>query len=71
MLAQEVSSSAIIKEAESNGIAILKFQQFGVFRVLFPWKEHDVQQWFLLGHQDALRILGRVYALMHIPGTVW
>jgi hypothetical protein len=56
--------------AKSHGIAILEFEQFGWLSFLFPIQERSVQQWFMNGHQDALTILNRTYALIHIPGTV-
>lgn len=56
--------------AESHGIAVLEFEQFGWLNFLFPIRERSVQQWFMHGHQDALTFLNRTYALIHIPGTV-
>ncbi|KAK6007808.1 hypothetical protein QM012_004622 [Aureobasidium pullulans] len=55
--------------AESHGLAILEFEQHGVLSFLFP-NELKVQQWFMRNHQDALSSLNKVYALIHIPGTV-
>lgn len=56
--------------AESHAIAVLEFEEFSWLRFLFPIRETQVQQWFIHGHQDALTVLNRVYALIHIPGTV-
>lgn len=56
--------------AESHGIAVLEFEQFGWLSFLFPIRERSVQQWFMHGHQHALTVLNRTYALIHIPGTV-
>jgi len=56
--------------AESHGIAVLEFEQFGWLSFLFPIQERSVQQWFMEGHQGALTFLNRTYALIHIPGTV-
>ncbi|KAH0011985.1 hypothetical protein KCU78_g9867, partial [Aureobasidium melanogenum] len=55
--------------AESHGLAILEFEQHGFLSFLFP-HELKVQQWFMQNHQDALSSLNKVYALIHIPGTV-
>lgn len=56
--------------AESHGIAVLEIEQFSWLSFLFPIRETNVQQWFMNGHQDALTVLNRAYALIHIPGTV-
>ena len=56
--------------SQANALRILEFEQNSIFSFLFPIKEHDVQHWFMKGHQDALTFLNRLYALMHIPGTV-
>lgn len=56
--------------AQEHGIAVLEAEQFGPLRFLFPLRERDVQQWFMHGHQDALTVLNKCYALIHIPGTV-
>jgi hypothetical protein len=45
-------------------------QEHGLLSFLFPVRERDVQQWFMYGHQDALTVLNKCYALIHIPGTV-
>jgi hypothetical protein len=50
--------------AQSHGLAVLEFE-----KSLFPSERH-VQQWFMHGHQDALTVLNKAYALIHIPGTV-
>jgi hypothetical protein len=56
--------------AQEHGIAVLEAEEYGVLRFLFPVRERDVQQWFMHGHQDALTVLNKCYALIHIPGTV-
>ena len=56
--------------AESHGIDVLEFEEFSWLCFLFPLREKDVQQWFMNGHQDALTVLNKIYALIHIPGTV-
>jgi len=56
--------------AQEHGIAVLEAEEFGLLRFLFPVRERDVQQWFMHGHQDALTVLNKCYALIHIPGTV-
>jgi hypothetical protein len=56
--------------AQDHGIAVLEFEQFSGLNFLFPWRERDVQQWFMHGHQDTLTVLNKAYALIHIPGTV-
>lgn len=56
--------------AQSHGIWVLEFEQFSPLAFLFPLHELSVQQWFMHGHQDLLTVLNRVYALIHIPGTV-
>ncbi|THV97578.1 hypothetical protein D6D27_02034 [Aureobasidium pullulans] len=55
--------------AESHGLAVLDFEQHGFLSPLFP-SEQEIQQWFMHGHQDALTVLNKAYALIHIPGTV-
>ncbi|KAF1344145.1 PAP2 superfamily-domain-containing protein [Delphinella strobiligena] len=62
--------TGIWEVAESHGIAILEIEQFSWLGFLIPVRETDVQQWFMNGHQDALTVLNRAYALIHIPGTV-
>lgn len=56
--------------AQGHGIAVLEFEEFSWLSFLFPIKEKSVQEWFMHGHQDALTVLNRTYALIHIPGTV-
>ncbi|CAN9103405.1 unnamed protein product [Alternaria alternata] len=56
--------------AQEHGIAVLEAEEYGFLRFLFPVRERDVQQWFMHGHQDALTVLNKCYALIHIPGTV-
>lgn len=70
VLSQKIFSESIWKVAEDHGLAVLQFEQFSWLSFLFPLKEHDVQQWFMHGHQTALTVLNRAYALIHIPGTV-
>lgn len=70
ILSQKIFSESIWKISEDHGLAVLQFEQFSWLSFLFPVKEHDVQQWFMHGHQTALTILNRAYALIHIPGTV-
>ncbi|THV73169.1 hypothetical protein D6D02_03969 [Aureobasidium pullulans] len=55
--------------AESHGLAVLDFEQHGFLSPLIP-SEQEIQQWFMHGHQDALTVLNKAYALIHIPGTV-
>lgn len=56
--------------AQDHGIAVLEAEEYGWLSFLFWIRERDVQQWFMHGHQDALSVLNRAYALIHIPGTV-
>ncbi|KAF1946901.1 hypothetical protein EJ02DRAFT_418245 [Clathrospora elynae] len=56
--------------AQEHGIAVLESEEYGPLSFLFPVRERDVQQWFMHGHQDALTVLNKCYALIHIPGTV-
>lgn len=56
--------------AQQNGLSILWFEHDSMFSWLFPITEHDVQHWFMNGHQEGLTFLNRAYALIHIPGTV-
>lgn len=70
VLSQAIFTKSIIDVARAHGLAVLDFEQFSFLSFLFPWKEHNVQHWFMDGHQDALTILNRAYALIHIPGTV-
>lgn len=70
VFSQMIFTKSIIEVAQSHGLAILEFEQFSWASFLFPIKEHSVQHWFMEGHQDALTVLNRAYALIHIPGTV-
>lgn len=70
VLSQKIFSESIWDVAQNHGLVVLDFQQFGWLSFLFPCSEHDVQQWFMRGHQTALTVLNRAYALIHIPGTV-
>lgn len=56
--------------AQQNALNILWFEHESIFSWIFPISEHDVQHWFMGGHQDALTFLNRAYALIHIPGSV-
>ncbi|KAI9773579.1 MAG: hypothetical protein M1840_006853 [Geoglossum simile] len=67
---QIFSKTGIWDVAQAHGLAVLEFEQFGWAKWLFLVKELDFQQWFMDGHQTALTILNRAYALIHIPGTV-
>ena len=64
------AKTGIWNVAQSHGIAVLEAEQFGLLSFLFSVRERDVQQWFMHGHQDALTVLNKAYALIHIPGTV-
>jgi len=64
------SRTGIWDVSQDHGLRILEFEQFGPLWFLFPIGERDVQQWFMEGHQTAMTILNRAYALIHIPGTV-
>lgn len=71
ILSQQIfAKSGIWEVAEAHGIAVLRLEEFSWMRFLFPWQEKDIQQWFMHGHQDALTVLNKIYALIHIPGTV-
>lgn len=70
VLSQRIFSEEIWDVAQLHGLQILDFEQFSPLSFLFPVKEHSVQFWFMEGHQTALTILNRAYALIHIPGTV-
>lgn len=56
--------------SQEHGIAVLEAEENGMLSFLFPIREQSVQQWFMHGHQDALTVLNKCYALIHIPGTV-
>lgn len=64
------SETGIWDVSQEHGLLVLEFEQFSPFSFLFPIREIDVQQWFMDGHQTALTVLNRAYALIHIPGTV-
>ena len=70
VISQGIFSEGIWDLAQAHGLEILDFEQFGPLSFLFPIKEHSVQFWFMEGHQTALTVLNRAYALIHIPGTV-
>lgn len=71
VISQDIfSKTGIWDVAQDHGLAILNFEQFSWASFLFPIAEESVQQWFMHGHQTALTILNRFYALVHIPGTV-
>lgn len=70
VISQKIFSKSIIEVAQAHGLSVLEFEQFSWASFLFPWKEHDVQHWFMEDHQTALTVLNRAYALIHIPGTV-
>lgn len=71
VVSQEIFSKIGIWDvAQDHGLAVLEFEQFGWLSILFPVTEHDFQQRFMHGHQTALTVLNRAYALIHIPGTV-
>lgn len=64
------AKTGIWQVAEAHGIAVLEVEELSWLSFLFPVRETSVQQWFMHGHQDALTVLNRAYALIHIPGTV-
>ncbi|KAJ4322869.1 hypothetical protein N0V84_004633 [Fusarium piperis] len=64
------STDGVWKMAEGHGIAVLNFEQHGLFSFLFPMREVDVQTFFRENHQTMLTILNRAYSLIHIPVTV-
>ena len=70
VLSQKIFSESIWAVSENHGLAVLEFEQYGPLSFLFPLTEHAVQHWFMSGHQTALTVLNRAYALIHIPGTV-
>lgn len=70
VLSQKIFYESVWDVAQENGLAVLEFEQYSWLRFLFPYTEHSVQQWFMNGHQNALTVLNRAYALIHIPGTV-
>lgn len=56
--------------AQENGVLVLEIEQSSFLSFLFPVTEHDVQHWFMNGHQSALTYLNRFYALVHVPASV-
>ena len=70
IISTRIFSEEIWQVAQEHGLQVLEFEQFSPLSFLFPLREHDVQFWFMDGYQTALTILNRVYALIHIPGTV-
>ncbi|KAF1830737.1 hypothetical protein BDW02DRAFT_88746 [Decorospora gaudefroyi] len=70
MSAKLFAGRGIWDVAQEHGIAVLEAEDYGLLSFLFPIRERDVQQWFMHGHQDALTVLNKCYALIHIPGTV-
>lgn len=64
------AKTGIWNVAQAHGIAVLETEQEGWLSFLFPIQERTVQYWFMHGHQDALTVLNKAYALIHIPGTV-
>lgn len=70
ILSKKIFSESIWDVAQNHGLEVLDFQQFGWLSFLFPRNEHDVQKWFVDGHQTALTVLNGTYALIHVPGTV-
>ena len=69
-LSQKIFSESIWQVSQDHGLAVLEFEQFSWLSFLFPFKEHQVQHWFMREHQTALTVMNRAYALIHIPGTV-
>lgn len=71
VMAQRIfADSGIWQVSQAHALSVLEFEEFGWLRFLFPIREQAVQMWFMNGHQGALTFLNRVYALIHIPGTV-
>lgn len=64
------AKTGIWNVAQDHGLAVLEAEEFSFLSFLFPVRERDVQQWFMQDHQDALTVLNKAYALIHIPGTV-
>jgi hypothetical protein len=71
ILSQAMFSDAIWDLAQENGLRILYFEQFSIFRFFFPVQEIAVQKWFLEDHEGLLTFFNKAYALIHIPGTVY
>lgn len=70
ILSQRLFSDDIWDIAQENGLRLLAFEQFSMFRFLFPVHELSIQKWFMDGHEELLTFLNRTYALIHIPGSV-
>ncbi|KAI4101474.1 MAG: hypothetical protein L6R37_004949 [Teloschistes peruensis] len=70
IISTKIFSESIWEVSQAHGLDVLEFEQFGPLSFLFPLTEHSVQHWFMSGHQTALTVLNRAYALIHIPGTV-
>lgn len=70
VISQRIFTEEIWQIAEDHGLQILEFEEFGPLKSVFLWRERHVQNRFMSAHQTALTILNRVYALIHIPGTV-
>lgn len=64
------AETGIWNVAQSHGIAVLEAEEYSWLSFLFTLREREIQQWFMHGHQDALTVLNKAYALIHIPGTV-
>jgi len=65
----EGKGNGVVELAQSHGINILWLEHDSIARFLFPFREVDVQSFFL-GHTSAMTLLNRAYSLVHIPGTV-
>ena len=70
ILTDAIFTTSIIEVAQSHGLALLEMEQFSFLAVLFPYREIDLQSWFINGHQSLLAALNHFYALVHIPATV-
>jgi len=62
--------NGVVELAQSHGIGILSLEHDSIARFLFPFREVDIQAFFLGGHPSAMTVLNRAYSLVHIPGTV-
>jgi len=69
--AQALASKDIWELAKANGLKVLWVEQFSFLRFLFPVEELEVQRWFMNDHETLLTVLNRVYALIHIPGSIF
>lgn len=56
--------------AQAHGISILYAEEHGPLHFLFPFRERDVQQYFMHNHPSTLSTLNKAYALLHLPCTV-